>query len=644
MSQVDTFQDKIIHIRDILRGVSITGIDSMRNICVYIVSRYMTSTRADAIGIPREYAWENLFHEASTGDANRALRLFYCGEKGESSFVEQLDGLFDTSDITFLLRNKQVHIEIMKIMNTVNIDRAKCKIDILGWVYEQHLRTGSLVARDLGQFFTNRIVCKYMVEMCNPHINEDGTLETVCDPTMGTGGFLATAIHHYNAISRINWREHIDAIHGCDSDSKVAAIASMNMFMETKGARANNVLVRNSLYNGLLLQSYDVIIANPPFGLSGIEYDNCCDAIKSFNIRSTKSEPLFVQLIMASLAPGGRAAVIVPYSFLDSAKRQIIDTRRILVEEFHLIRVIEMIGKFFTNTSIPTAILFFENNDQDPTTNVAMTRIVRDDDSDDIHEEPICVVAREDISRKDFSLNLQVYVLSPIIREAVTPDEIRIAKRMFRIEEVCYSTNGKSIPKTLRAQKGLAIIKSINISSGRLVISEDQRYASYDIPREYVKPLPGDTVMTAVFDCGRCALVDSHDWILGHRMYSIIRPRDRINELRPLYLFWCLYSGCFYETLQRAQRGIVAKSIRVGDISDVLIYVPSIEEQNTIVAEFASISSRFNAGREQKAIIMQKANQIQVDMRHRLNPLFNDDAVAGMSFTHSKREAFPHMH
>jgi type I restriction-modification system DNA methylase subunit len=642
MSKVGTFQGKIIRIRDILRGASITGIDSMRSICIYIVARYMTLTRADIIGIPPEYAWENLFSDVSSGDANHALHLFYGGE-GESSFVEQLDGLFGTSDIALFLRNAQVHKEIMKIMNTINIDRTKCKIDMLGWVYEQHLRTGSLVARDLGQFFTNRIVCKHMVKICDPHINEDGTLETVCDPTMGTGGFLTTIIHHYNAISRINWSEHIDAIHGCDADSKVAAIASMNMFMETKGIRANNVLARNSLYNGLPSQSYDVIVANPPFGLSGIEYDNCCDAIKSFNIYGTRSEPMFVQLIMASLAPGGRAAVIVPYPFLDSAECQIIDTRRILVEEFHLIRIIELIGKFFTNTNIPTAILFFENDDQNPTTTVTMTRIVRDHNSDDIHEEPICAIAREDIEQNNYSLNLQAYTLPPIIREAITPEEFGIAKRMFRIGAVCYLINGKPISKKMCTSQGLALIKSSNISSGRLIISKNQRYLSCDISHEYIKPLPGDTVITSVFDCGRCALVNSHEWVLSHRMYIIIRPRDRRGELRPMYLFWYLYSGCFYEMMQRVQRGITTKAIRIGDINDALIYVPSIEEQDTIIAEFTNISTRFNAMREQKIIIEQKMNQMQVDMRHRLNPLFNDDTVTGISFTNSKRKAFPHM-
>jgi len=43
---------------------------------------------------------------------------------------------------------------------------------------------------DLGKYFTHRKVIKYMVELCDPKIKADGSIETILDPTMGTGGFL----------------------------------------------------------------------------------------------------------------------------------------------------------------------------------------------------------------------------------------------------------------------------------------------------------------------------------------------------------------------------------------------------------------------------------------------------------------------
>ena len=41
MTSVETFKTAVIRIRDILRGpgVSITGMDSMRHICLYLLSR-----------------------------------------------------------------------------------------------------------------------------------------------------------------------------------------------------------------------------------------------------------------------------------------------------------------------------------------------------------------------------------------------------------------------------------------------------------------------------------------------------------------------------------------------------------------------------------------------------------------------------
>ena len=35
-----------------------------------------------------------------------------------------------------------------------------------------------------------------MVKLIDPQIHADGTIDTCCDPTMGTGGFLITYLQH----------------------------------------------------------------------------------------------------------------------------------------------------------------------------------------------------------------------------------------------------------------------------------------------------------------------------------------------------------------------------------------------------------------------------------------------------------------
>jgi len=383
MTSVDTFKSSVIRIRDILRGpgVSITGMDSMRHICLYLLSRYMTRAKVASLEVPLEFAWETLIETAQTknGGVQKALDCFYHPE--EDCLVRHFDRLFGTDKFSFDIKNPQKHKEILEILDRVIMEDVDCQMDILGWVYEQHLRTGSSAARDLGQFFTDRFICEYMTELCAPGFKSAGVPESVCDPTMGTGGFLTAFVKFYNkhhADKPIDWAVQQKEIHGCDTDPKVAGVARLNLFMETGGNRSTNLLTHNSLYGDLTQTQYDVILANMPFGLKGIKHAECCERVKNLKIRGTNSEPLFLQLMMVSLALGGRCAVVVPDGMLVNSFSCHNDTRKYLLDHFELKRVIKMNGQYFMNTGIKPSILFFENTGK-PTTAVEFWEVLRNE-------------------------------------------------------------------------------------------------------------------------------------------------------------------------------------------------------------------------------------------------------------------------
>ena len=383
MTSVDTFKSAVIRIRDILRGpgVSITGMDSMRHICLYLLSRYMTRAKVTSLGVPMDFAWETLIETAQTknGGVQKALDCFYHAE--EDCLVRHFDRLFGTEKFSFDIKNPQKHKEILEILNGVIMEDVDCQMDILGWVYEQHLRTGSSAARDLGQFFTDRFICEYMTELCAPGFKSAGVPESVCDPTMGTGGFLTAFVKFYNkhhADKPIDWAVQQKEIHGCDTDPKVAGVARLNLFMETGGNRSTNLLTHDSLYGDLTQTQYDVILANMPFGIKGIKHADCCERVKNLKIRGTKSEPLFLQLMMVSLARGGRCAVVVPDGMLVNSSSCHNDTRKYLLDHFELKRVIKMNGQYFMNTGIKPSILFFENTGK-PTTAVEFWEVLRNE-------------------------------------------------------------------------------------------------------------------------------------------------------------------------------------------------------------------------------------------------------------------------
>jgi len=441
MTSVDTFKSAVIRIRDILRGpgVSITGMDSMRHICLYLLSRYMTRAKVASLDVPLEFAWETLIETAQTknGGVQKALDSFFHSE--EDCLVRHFDRLFGTDKFSFDIKVPQKHKEILEILNGVSMEDVDCQMDILGWVYEQHLKTGSSAARDLGQFFTDRFICEYMTDLCRPGFKNAGVPESVCDPTMGTGGFLTAYVKSYkkhHADKPIDWTVQQKEIHGCDTDPKVAGVARLNLFMETGGNRSMNLLTKDSLYGDLMQTQYDVILANMPFGIKGIKHAECCERVKNLKIRGTKSEPLFLQLMMVSLARGGRCAVVVPDGMLVNSSSCHNDTRKYLLGHFELKRVIKMNGQYFMNTGIKPSILFFENTGK-PTTAVEFWEVLRNEKGE-ITESMLVSVPREKLDTS-VSFDVRRYLQSdaPVANPAGYP-----MVKLGDIAELCRNNTG----------------------------------------------------------------------------------------------------------------------------------------------------------------------------------------------------------
>jgi hypothetical protein len=328
-------------------------------------------------------------------------------------------------------------------MNAVNMADVDCQMDILGWVYEQHLRTGSSAARDLGQFFTDRSICEHMTELCKPGFKSPGVPESVCDPSMGTGGFLTSFIKYFkkhHSDKPIDWSIQQKEIHGCDTDPKVAGVSRLNLFMATGGNCTTNLLTHDSLYGDLTQTGYDVILANMPFGLKGIKHAECCERVKALKIRGTKSEPLFLQLMMVSLNTGGRCAVVVPDGMLVNSSSCHNDTRKYLLDHFDLKRVIKMKGQFFMNTGIQPSILFFEKTGK-PTETVEFWEVVKGEKGE-ITETMVVSVPRTRIAT-DTSSSLDMRRYFETDAPVANPDGYSVIK----LGELFNVKGGKAISK-----------------------------------------------------------------------------------------------------------------------------------------------------------------------------------------------------
>jgi restriction endonuclease S subunit len=554
MASVEAFKSAVVRIRDILRLEAITGMDSMRHICLYLLSRYITRAKVTSLEVPEEFAWETLIETAQTkkGGVQKALDCFYHAE--EDCLVRHFDRLFGTEKFSFDIKTPQKHKEIMEILNPVNMADVNFQMDILGLVYELHLKKGSAPPRDLGQFFTDRFICEYMTELCKPRFKSPGVPESICDPTMGTGGLLTAPIKYFkthHADKPIDWTIQQKEIHGCDHDIKVAGFARLNLFMEMGGNRTTNLLTKNSLYGDLPQTGYDVILANMPFGLKGITHAECCERVKGLKIRGTKSEPLFLQLMMVSLNRGGRCAVVVPDGMLVNGSTCHDETRKYLLDNFELKRVIKMKGQFFMNTGIQPSILFFENTGK-PTSAVEFWDVIKGANGD-IEETMVLSVPRAKFDAS-CSFDMRRYQeVKAVANPAGFP--------MVKLSDVCDFVSGKG--NYTQDGDAYPYYDSNGITGTR---------------KDYLHD--GEYIITArKMSIGAVHYATGKFWASDNTI--VMHPKSDSNRLSSRFLYyWLLLNN---KVLKELTSGI-KPGIRKSDVMEIKMPLPPLETQKEIVA------------------------------------------------------------
>jgi type I restriction enzyme M protein len=272
------------------------------------------------------------------------------------------------------------------------IDFAKLGTDVKGDIFEYlltHLGQSALN----GQFRTPRQIRTMMVELVDPDLGD-----TIFDPACGTGGFLIDAVEYILAkystepqevpiygeewLERAteeqkklptlqkyrkgagekvpNWELLERSIYGFDVSRQLMRIAVMNLVLhgirKAQVKRANSLSEMGGLSEDDLRRQYKVVLSNPPF--SG---QLPADSIrKDLPTNSKKSELLFLGVMLNSLAPGGRCAVVVPEGLLFGSTRSHVELRRKLVEEYELLAVVSLpAGVFKPYAGVKTAVLVF---------------------------------------------------------------------------------------------------------------------------------------------------------------------------------------------------------------------------------------------------------------------------------------------
>ena len=237
--------------------------------------------------------------------------------------------------------------------------------DILGEAYEEVIKD-VMTGKVLGQFFTPPKVKQMMVHLIDPQVKEDGTIETVFDPAMGTGGFLITCLRNILKKSKnqnipLNW-DFIrkQGLGGREAEPDTYQLAVSNMLIAS--GKMFEVLEKGDSIRDPIINQYDIILANPPFGIDGLIYNEIVHELRNeyMPISSNSAVPLFLQAIIHMLKVNGRCAVVLPEGQeLFSKSKALVAVREYLMKTCDLKEVIYLPAGTFTHTSIKTCVFYF---------------------------------------------------------------------------------------------------------------------------------------------------------------------------------------------------------------------------------------------------------------------------------------------
>jgi type I restriction enzyme M protein len=186
-------------------------------------------------------------------------------------------------------------------------------IIVLSEIYEDLLkRVAADSAGYAGEFYTQRHIIRAMIQVVQPKPGE-----RIYDPCFGTAGFLGEAADHVRHQGNLSGHQldHLQnkALYGLELKPLTFLLGTMNMILH--GIEGANLELANALevhtHNVAEKDKYQVILANPPYGGKMAQ-----ELQTNFRVKSGATECLFLQHIMANLAKGGRAAVVIPEGVL----------------------------------------------------------------------------------------------------------------------------------------------------------------------------------------------------------------------------------------------------------------------------------------------------------------------------------------
>lgn len=274
---------------------------------------------------------------------------------------EMLAGIF--GDVQWANKEKLPEpalTNVLDVFSSLKLDPELVSHDLLGNAYEYLLKNfADESGKKAGEFFTPRTVVRLLSEILDPQENESAH-----DPTCGSGGMLVEMVNH---VREAGGDPRTLRLTGQEINLTTAAIARMNLYIhdieDFKILRGDTLREPKFKDQHGALQTFDLVIANPPFSLNPWGHEIWADdpyKRSQWAVPPAKSADLaFVEHMLTVLDPeDGRLAVIMPQGVLTRGGTEQQIRRNILMDRGGLLEaVIGLPQKVFYNTDLPACVL-----------------------------------------------------------------------------------------------------------------------------------------------------------------------------------------------------------------------------------------------------------------------------------------------
>jgi len=517
---------------------------------------------------------------------------------------------------SFDIQHTSTYKRIFHQLNSPELSNTE--YDVLGNSYEeviQDIMTGKV----LGQFFTQPLVKKMMVKLINPQIYPDGKIDICGDPTMGTGGFLITYLQyilHQASVKNIkpNWDFiKTEGLYGKELEPDTYQLAVSNMLIST-GHMFEQLECGDSIRKPIT-RKFDNILANPPFGIKGLKYDdfnyddfNSPLKLEYVPIKSDNAVSLFIQAIIYMLNIGGKCAVVLPdgQDLFSKTNKTLVAVREYLMKTCDLKEIIYLPSGIFTYTSIKTCVFYFvkkrEGSDViEVKINVSKTQkeTGRDYKFSKTHQTTkvafydynpyegegvknlFVEVPIEKIASNSYSLNYSEYMKDDVEEEQYEDDVV-----VKTLGEVCEVNQGNSLTKTEMID-GIYDV----IGGGKIIGKHNQKNRDGN-----------DFTLTRVGDIN-INYIDK-PYYLTDNGFSL---KSKQEDIMTKYIYYLLSHNKDY--LTNLYQGTAQKVISKTNLKSIKIPIPSLERQQEIVKYLDFIYEKVNKTSCKKIAELKQLNE-----------------------------------